>query len=124
MALRKISAKTEQLLALLAVFAIILSTTAIAQGSEGDITIQWTCSVAPKLDPNMNYYSYLESSTDIHWYKWNLPSSGKFIAELEVPAGLDYDLEIYSSCSNKACTSDKAAGEKEKCEIDAKAGLV
>lgn len=120
MALWKISAKAVWALA---VFALILSTAAAGQGPEGnDATIQWTCSVAPKLDLDINYYSYLESSTDIRWYKWSLPSSGKFVADLEVPAGLDYDLEIYSSCSNKVCTSNKGASQNEKCEVEAKAG--
>ncbi|MBI2580748.1 hypothetical protein HYV85_02970 [Candidatus Woesearchaeota archaeon] len=123
MALRKITAKAKQLWAL-AVIALILSSVAAAQGSESSITAQWTCPVAPELDIGTKYYAYLESSTDVQWFKWNLPSSGKFVAELEVPPGLDYDLQVYSSCSNKACTSASGASIKEKCAVEAKAGWI
>lgn len=124
MALWKVTAKPEQLLAL-ALFAVLLSSLTAAQGSEdSSVLAQWTCSVAPKLDLGTKYYGYLESSTDVHWFKWNLPSSGKFVAELEVPSGLDYDLKVYSSCSSHVCTSGKGASQNEKCEVDAKAGWI
>ncbi|GEM_PF-4409226 len=63
------------------------------------------CSRADNLELNAWYSAYIDYKGDIDWSKWDLPSSGKLTAELDVPSGKDYDLQVYSGCSSLRCTS-------------------
>ncbi len=84
-----------------------------------------TCSDAYGLaDLDTNYYAYINYAGDVDWFYWNLPSSGQFTADLDVPSSRDYELEVYTSCSNKVCSSENGRGSDEKCTVTAGSGKV
>src|SRR3989344_2822424 len=56
------------------------------------------CFGANSLSLGILYYAYINPSGDVDWHKWNLPSSGKFTVNVDVPSTRDYDIEVYTNC--------------------------
>lgn len=83
-----------------------------------------TCSDALGVSLDVNYYAYINYAGDVDWFYWDLPSSGQFTADLDVPSSRDYELEVYTSCSSKVCSSTNGSGVDEKCTVTAGAGKV
>ena len=83
-----------------------------------------SCSDANSRNLGTSYYEYIDYNCDIDWHKWYLPSSGRFTAELDVPSGYDYELNVYKSCSSVVCSSTRGTGSDEQCSVDANAGWI
>ncbi|HLD07063.1 MAG TPA: MopE-related protein [Candidatus Nanoarchaeia archaeon] len=82
-----------------------------------------SCSDSYTAQLGTRYSAIIESSGAVDWFKLYLPSAGRLSVLLEVPAGVDYDYDIYSSCSTKtgSCYSG-GDGADEYCYKDLGAG--
>lgn len=101
-------------LAIVGLMLLILLAPAIAGSDE--VSTQ-SCPAASTLDVGNSYYGYISSAGEVDWMRWDPDNTGKFTVTLEVPAGHDYDLEVYTVCGTPACRSSNDAGEEEKCTI-------
>src|SRR3989344_1860990 len=92
---------------------------------ESEVTAQNNyCSSPDTLNLGTNYYGYIDSSSDVDWFKFNLPSYGKVTVELDVPLLKDYELDVYSSCSKLECSSTKGNSFDEQCTTNPVSGVV
>ena len=92
---------------------------------EGDVTAQDnTCSEARSSNLGVKYSWYIDYAGDVDWHKWSIPSNGKFTAKLDVPFTKDYELEVYTSCGTRVCSSTSIIGFDEECVVDVGSGVV
>jgi hypothetical protein len=107
------SALPEILLGVSAPVAVTVSNGAGSTGGPDNYEPNDSSTLATAMNLGSSLQSYISSPTDVDWFKVNVTNAGTLSISLSVPAGKDYDLELYGPSATWLAGSYNKAGIAE-----------